>query len=61
MNMRGVGGKGRCHVPGSLREGGVLRIIEADVACAADAMRVEKAAARGAIKALGHRLDGHGV
>jgi hypothetical protein len=44
-----------------LREGGVFRIIEADVACAADAMRVEKAAARGAIKALGHRLDGRGL
>jgi hypothetical protein len=59
--MRAVGGKGRRHVPGSLREGGVFRIIEADVARAADAMRVEKAAARAAIKARGRRLDGRGV
>jgi hypothetical protein len=59
--MRGAGGKGRSHTPGSLPEGGVLRIVNAAVARAADTMGVEKAAARGAIKALGHRLDGRGV
>lgn len=61
MNMRGVGGKGRGHTPGTIREGGMLRIVDADVTRAADTMGVEKAAARGAIKALGHRLDGRGV
>src|SRR5215469_14323657 len=50
MTMRGVGGKGRNHTPGSIREGGVLRIVDADVARTAGTMGVEKAAARGAIK-----------
>jgi len=39
----------------------MLRIVDADVARTAGTMGVEKAAARGAIKALGHRLDGRGV
>jgi hypothetical protein len=59
--MRGIGGKGRRPAPGSIREGGVFAIVDAEVARAADTMRVEKAAMRGAIKALGHRLDGRGV
>jgi hypothetical protein len=39
----------------------VFRIVDADVARAADMMGVEKAVARGAIKTVGHRLDGRGV
>jgi hypothetical protein len=61
MTMRGVGGKGRSHTPGSIREGGVLRIVDADVARTAGTIGVEKAAARGAIKPRGRRLDGRGV
>jgi hypothetical protein len=39
----------------------VFRIVDADAGRAADAMGVEKAAARAAVKALGHGLDRRGV